>query len=167
MAKIPKRPEPDFKIDKHVLSKLEMAYATGCNDIQACFVAEVSRSTLYKYQNRHPEFVERKEQLRQHRNIVALNGHYDLLQKKDPQSIKLQLERGIPEEYGQKHEVNVNHIHSLSVSQLDDQIQHLIDQAKARALPDLDIQDAEYAQDDEHTPAIDGTSVGTSNNGEA
>jgi hypothetical protein len=47
-----------------VLSKLEEAFALGCTDLEACFFAELGAATLYKYQDKHPEFVERKEALK-------------------------------------------------------------------------------------------------------
>lgn len=47
-----------------VLLKLEQAYALGCTDNEACFYAGIARSTLYNYQQTHPDFVERKEELK-------------------------------------------------------------------------------------------------------
>ena len=39
---------------------LEEAYSNGATDIEACFIASISKQTLYNYQKEHPEFVDRK-----------------------------------------------------------------------------------------------------------
>lgn len=46
------------------LQKLEYAFSLGCPDKEACLYAGISPQTLYNYQTEHPEFVERKEQLK-------------------------------------------------------------------------------------------------------
>ena len=48
-----------------VINKLEEVYAIGGTDKEACFYAGISHQTLYDYQNLHPEFVERKEALKE------------------------------------------------------------------------------------------------------
>lgn len=47
-----------------VIVKLEQAFALGCSDLEACYYAGISKSTLYNYQNSTPEFLERKEELK-------------------------------------------------------------------------------------------------------
>lgn len=49
---------------KLVVSKLEEAYANDATDEQACFLANISKQTLYDYQAKHPEFVDRKKALK-------------------------------------------------------------------------------------------------------
>ena len=46
------------------VNKLEEAYLMGCSDLEACLFADISRQTLYNYQKKNPEFVERKERLK-------------------------------------------------------------------------------------------------------
>lgn len=53
------------KIDDMVLKKLEEVFAIGGTDKEACFYADISHQTLYNYQQEHPEFVERKEALKE------------------------------------------------------------------------------------------------------
>jgi hypothetical protein len=53
------------------LQKLEDAFALGCTDLEACVYADISKSTLYNYQEQHPEFVERKEELKEHPVLLA------------------------------------------------------------------------------------------------
>lgn len=48
-----------------VLNKLEEIFALGGSDKEACFYAGISHQTLYNYQNENPEFVERKEALKE------------------------------------------------------------------------------------------------------
>lgn len=47
------------------ISKLEEVFAIGGSDNEACFYADIGKTTLYNYQQEHPEFVERKEALKE------------------------------------------------------------------------------------------------------
>lgn len=51
-------------IDDLTLKKLEDAFSNGATDREACFLANISQQTLYNYQKEHPEFIERKESLK-------------------------------------------------------------------------------------------------------
>jgi hypothetical protein len=44
------------RITPGVLAKFESAYSLGCNDREACNFAGVNPATLYRYQNKTPEF---------------------------------------------------------------------------------------------------------------
>lgn len=46
------------------LNKLEQAFALGCTDLEASLYANIAPATLYNYQEKNPEFLERKEQLK-------------------------------------------------------------------------------------------------------
>lgn len=48
-----------------VLAKLEEVFALGGSDEEACFYADISTSSLYKYQQEYPDFTERKERLKE------------------------------------------------------------------------------------------------------
>lgn len=48
-----------------IIRKLEEAFAIGCSDSEACSYADIGQSTLYSYQEKHPEFAERKEKLKE------------------------------------------------------------------------------------------------------
>jgi hypothetical protein len=52
------------KITPSVVNKLEQAFALGCTDLEASLYAHIAPATLYNYQDRNPEFLERKEQLK-------------------------------------------------------------------------------------------------------
>lgn len=56
---------------QEAIQKLEQAFALGCTDLEACLFADISKSTLYNYQNENPEFVERKEVLKENPILQA------------------------------------------------------------------------------------------------
>lgn len=51
-------------MDELTLKKLDECFANGGTDIQACFIANISTQTLYNYQHEHPEYIERKQALK-------------------------------------------------------------------------------------------------------
>jgi len=60
-----------LKIDATILQKLEDAFSNALPDSEACFYAGIAPATLYNYQKRNPEFIERKEALKLTPNIAA------------------------------------------------------------------------------------------------
>ena len=56
------------------IGKLEEAFANGATDEQACFYANIHKTTLYEYQTRHPEFKDRKHGLKSHLQLIAKNN---------------------------------------------------------------------------------------------
>lgn len=78
-----------------VILKLEEVFALGGTDKEATFYAGISMSTLYKYQEENPDFVERKEALKEspvllaRRTVVAslkddTNSAWRMVERKDP-----------------------------------------------------------------------------------
>lgn len=51
--------KPTVMTDETLLI-LKECFLMGCSDAEACLKAEVGTSTLYKYQDEHPEYVEKK-----------------------------------------------------------------------------------------------------------
>ena len=47
------------------IAKLDEVFSIGGSDEEACFYANIGKTTLYNYQQEHPEFVERKEALKE------------------------------------------------------------------------------------------------------
>lgn len=82
-------------IGQATLSKLEEAFAMGCSDIEACLWANIGSATLYNYQNRHPDFVERKNELKNNPVLLARRTVHDSLAK-DVNSAWRYLERKDP-----------------------------------------------------------------------
>lgn len=48
-----------------VVNKLIEVFAIGGTDEEACYYADISKQTLYDYQKIHPDFVDRKEALKE------------------------------------------------------------------------------------------------------
>ena len=91
-------------MDEITLQKLEGAFANGATDIQACFIANIGTSTLYNYQTEHPEFVERKQALK---DMIAYQAKLNIKQSllADDEKLKIEtskwyLERKNKKEFG-------------------------------------------------------------------
>ena len=76
-----------------VIRKLEEAFAHDATDLQACFYAGIGKSALYKYQEKNPEFVERKEALKKQLGLIAKNVLAKSIKKGSEQDAKWYLER--------------------------------------------------------------------------
>jgi hypothetical protein len=77
-----------------VLKKLEDAFSNGATDREACFLAGISNQTLYDHQERHPEFIERKETLKEMIKFQArLKIKQAIDKEKKPETSKWYLER--------------------------------------------------------------------------
>lgn len=87
MAKQEKRGRKTI-MTPEVVAKLEEAFSWGCTDIEACLHADIGTSTLYNYQDRHPEFVERKEALKETPILRARKSVFDRL----PRDAKLSMD---------------------------------------------------------------------------
>jgi hypothetical protein len=59
------------KLTEDVLKKLEEAFSIGASDKEACFYAGISHQALYNYQEKHPEYVDRKEALKERPVLMA------------------------------------------------------------------------------------------------
>lgn len=59
------------KMTPERVKKLEDAFLWGCNDTEACLYADISRQTLHNYQEKHPEFIDRKERLKTNPLMMA------------------------------------------------------------------------------------------------
>jgi hypothetical protein len=87
-------------VNDTVIPKLVDAFSLGCTDEEACLYADIGMSTLYKYQEANPEFVERKKLLKQKPFLKARNTvikHLD-----DPDHAEWYLERKGKNEFGMK-----------------------------------------------------------------
>lgn len=59
------------KMTTETVKKLEEAFLLGCTDAEACLFADISKQTLYNYQDNNPEFVDRKETLKKNPVLKA------------------------------------------------------------------------------------------------
>ena len=71
------------KMTPDTIQKLEEAFAFGCTDLEACLYADISSSLFYDYQAKHPEFLDRKNQLKENPVLKARMVLLDALDAKD------------------------------------------------------------------------------------
>lgn len=88
-----------------VLNKLEEAFAYGASDSEACFYASISHQTLYDYQKKHPEFIERKAALKE-RPILAARQKVVQEIANDVKNAQWYLERKRKDEFSPRTEVS-------------------------------------------------------------
>lgn len=86
-----------------VIAKLEEAFAWGCTDIEACLWANIASPTLYLYQEKHPEFIERKNALKETPVLKARKAVTGAFSK-DPKLALQYLERKKKDEFSLKTE---------------------------------------------------------------
>ena len=98
-----------------VVSKLEEAWSMGCSDLEACLFADISKQTLYDYQAKFPEFVDRKERLKESLVLKARAVIANSLNNKDENTAKWYLERKKKDEFSTKVE-NETEIKGLEVA---------------------------------------------------
>lgn len=89
------------------IEKLEEGFTYGFTDVEACLFAGISKTALYEYCKDHPEFAERKEELKNHPTMLAKRNVHDALVDKDQQTSKWYLERKAPD-YKTKQEVSAD-----------------------------------------------------------
>ena len=88
------------------ISKLEEAFQMGCSDIEACLHSGIDRRTLYKYQEEHPGFIQRKEELKQNPSLMARRNLRNLLKSEDKTATLFYLERKLKHEFSTKTEID-------------------------------------------------------------
>ena len=100
-----------------IINKLEQAFSMGCSDLEACLFADIGKTTLYNYQNENPEFVERKEKLKEKLVLKARTVIAESLNKQDENTAKWYLERKAKNEFSTKveNETTINGIETALV----------------------------------------------------
>ena len=93
------------KMTEEVLKKLEEVFSLGGTDEEACFYAGISHQTLYNFQEKFPEFVDRKEALKQKPILKARQTVVKALE--DPSIAFKILERKRRTEFGDKLDVDM------------------------------------------------------------
>lgn len=87
---------------------LEQAFSLGCSDLEACLHADISKTTLYNFQEKHPEFVDRKAMLKEKLVLKARTVIAESLNNKDENTAKWYLERKAKDEFSTKVENDIN-----------------------------------------------------------
>lgn len=80
-------------MDEMTVNKLEEAFSYGASDEQACFYAGISKQTLYSYQDKYPEFVDRKFALKENTKYQAKLNVSKKVQAGDVSTSQWYLER--------------------------------------------------------------------------
>ena len=104
------------KMTPETIGKLEEAFSMGCTDLEACLFADIEKTTLYKYQQDHPEFINRKEKLKENPVLKARQTILDNLE--DPTNARWYLERKKKDEFSQRTESDVKTV--ISFNDMDD-----------------------------------------------
>jgi hypothetical protein len=92
------------KMTDLVVKKLEEAFAFGCTDEEACYYGEITKQTLYNYQEKNPDFVDRKESLKQRPILLARQEVINGLKGNPELALKF-LERKKKDEFSLRSEV--------------------------------------------------------------
>ena len=90
---------------KETIDKLEAAFSWGCPDSEACIYADITPPVLYKYQQENPDFVKRKELLKDTPNLKARQVLNAAIRQKDKQAAQWWLERKKKEEFSVRSEL--------------------------------------------------------------
>ena len=98
------RPLFDGRDEKDVVRLLEEAFALGCTDLEACLYADIGKTALYKYQDKHPEFAERKELLKNRPVLQARNSVIQAMKRDGNLALKF-LERKAKAEFALRTEL--------------------------------------------------------------
>ena len=93
------------KLTPETIDKLRTAFLMGCSDVEACLFADISKTALYNYQQKHPEFVDKKEQWKEQLALKARIVIADALNNKDENTAKWYLERKKKNEFGTRTEI--------------------------------------------------------------
>jgi hypothetical protein len=96
-------------MDENTLRILEDAFSNDATDIQACFLANIATSTLYKYQVDNPGYLERKQALKDMIKYQAKRIIKEAMFDKDKgtDTAKWYLERKDKGEFSQKVENDI------------------------------------------------------------
>lgn len=108
---------------EEVIGKLEYGFMKGLTDAQCCNYADIHPSTLYDYCNSHPEFSERKEQLKNSPSVKAKLNIVEAIEEGNTELAKWWLERKEKNEFSTKQEIeaDVNSDVTITVELSDDE----------------------------------------------
>lgn len=109
-------------VTPEVLQKLEYGFMRGMTDVEACLYADISKSTLYEYCNKNPEFAERKEELKKQPSVKAKLNVVNAIELGDVDLSKWYLERRNKDEFSQKQQIeaDVNSEVNITIELVDE-----------------------------------------------
>lgn len=92
-------------MDELTVKKLEDAFSVGASDREACFIANISHQTLYNFQEKYPDFVDRKAALKEMTKYKARKVVAEAIEKNDIQQANWYLERKAKDEFSLRQEL--------------------------------------------------------------
>jgi hypothetical protein len=123
-----------------VINKLEQAFSLGASDVEACFFAGISHQTLYNYQDKNPEFIERKKALKEKLVLKARSVIASSMESGDKQTAQWYLERRKKDEFSTKVEnehtgkdgspISIDVTSSILAKIPSNELEALLDEAK-------------------------------------
>jgi hypothetical protein len=99
------RPLFDGKEEATVVQLLNEAFALGCSDLEACLYADISKAAFYAYQSKHPEFLDRKEILKNRPVLQARNSVIQAMRNDGNLALKY-LERKMKAEFSTQQQID-------------------------------------------------------------
>lgn len=132
-------------VTKTVIDKLEKAWAMGCSDKEACLYANIGITSLHLYQQHNPDFITRKEILKQNPVLKARQKVVTEISS-DVRTAQWYLERKCRDEFSPQHTVIIDELQRIPQSQLEAMYEAAIDKAIAERqlrLADPDVIEAE------------------------
>lgn len=91
-----------------VVSKLELGFLKGLNVTQCCRYAGISRPPFYEYCDKHPEFLDKIEELQSNPSMMAKVNIVDAIENGDLELSKWWLERKNKDEFSLKQDIAVS-----------------------------------------------------------
>ena len=106
-----------------MIGKLELLFAKGLSDREACLIVDICPTTLYDYCNLHPEFAERKELLKEKTKTQAKLNVAEAIENKDIEVSKWYLERKAKDEFSARQiiDADVNTDVTINIELSDDE----------------------------------------------
>lgn len=92
------------KMTAETVKKLEEAFALGCTDEEACIYADITKQTLYNYQDKNKGFIDRKELLKKKPVLKARAIIMKELKNENHDTAKWYLERKAKDEFSTRQE---------------------------------------------------------------
>lgn len=89
---------------EETLQQLREAFLMGCTDREACLYADIGTSTLYNYQEEHPDFVEQKKVWKENPILIARKSVVNALAGDYEHALKY-LERRKKDEFAVRNEL--------------------------------------------------------------
>lgn len=94
------------KLTPETIDKLRTAFLMGCSDIEACLYADISKTTLYNYQQKNQDFFDQKEQWKEQLTLKARTVIAAALNRKDENTARWYLERKRKDEFSTRQETS-------------------------------------------------------------